>query len=83
MEARGFGEFTALFKKCAVDGERFLALTMEDLVDMGLDNAYVRKQILKEVAKLNGLCSFDCTCNVWVAQCDPRAPRLTIVHPPS
>ena len=59
LEAKDLGEFTALFKKCGINGKRFLALTMEDLVEMGLDNAYVRKQILKEVAEQKGLCPFD------------------------
>ena len=46
---------TALFTELGINGERFLALTMEDLVDMGVDNAYARKQILNEVVKQKGL----------------------------
>jgi hypothetical protein len=56
LEAKELGEFTALFKKCAVNGKRFLALTKEKLAEMGVDNAYARSVIMEEVEELKGLC---------------------------
>ena len=76
LEANDLGEFAALFKKCGINGELFLALTMEDLVDMGLDNAFVRKQILKKVAKLNGLLASRCR-RVLLTAISVFAPNAT------
>ena len=59
METKHLSIAAALFTELGINGERFLALTMEDLVDMGVDNAYTRKQILKEVTKLKGLRYFE------------------------
>ena len=72
--AQDFKKHVAVFEEYEINGRKFLALTTEDLVDMGVDKAFVRKQILTVVEEQRGLCldsdsSVQCRCSVSLARC--------------
>ena len=59
MIAHDFKKHVAFFEENEVNGKKFLALTDEKLIKMGLTNAYARAEIMVEVEEQKGLCWSD------------------------